>query len=66
MPCCFQSHTNIATRYDDSLASPFLGRVGNFGVELGAYEVWVWHFDGGVVLVAFEEIFKALIKKNRR
>lgn len=34
-------------------------------MELGAYEVWVWHFDaGGVVLVAFEEVFKALTRKE--
>jgi hypothetical protein len=46
------------------LASPFLGRDGDFGVELRIYEVWVWHFGGGVVLVAFEEVFKALTRKE--
>jgi hypothetical protein len=46
------------------LASPFLGRVGSFGLELGAYKVWVWHFGGGVVLVAFGEVFKALTRKE--
>jgi hypothetical protein len=47
------------------LASPFLGRDGYFGVKLGAYEVWVWHFDGGCcVLVAFEEVFKAPTRKE--
>jgi hypothetical protein len=33
-------------------------------VELGVYEVWVWHFGGGVVLVVFDEVFKALTRKE--